>query len=69
MSASEADEAKHSTDPLRLEELASSTDMWVRRGVAGNSSTPVELLTRLAEDSTYQRVREAVAGNLSTDPV
>ena len=65
MSVSEVDEARDpSTDPARLAELSASVDNAVRRGVAMNSSTPGEVLMRLAEDSDF--VREGVALNSST---
>ena len=65
MSASEVHEARDpSTDPSRLEELASSADGHVRRCVAENSSAPVEVLALLAEDPLFT-VRKAAAENPS----
>ena len=51
-----------STSPEILAELASDKDVGVRLGVAKNRNTPVEVLTKLAKNSSqYQSVREALA--------
>ncbi|MDD4488192.1 MAG: hypothetical protein PHD34_05875, partial [Methanothrix soehngenii] len=47
------------------EELSRSWDWHVRRKLAWNSDTPVEILSYLARDQV-QWVREAVAGNACT---
>ncbi|MBD3671428.1 MAG: hypothetical protein HUJ29_11720 [Gammaproteobacteria bacterium] len=51
----------------RLQQLAAHSDWEVRRAVAGNRRTPVELLRQLATDPD-RRIRITVATNLSTPP-
>jgi hypothetical protein len=65
VSESQRNEARDpETNPARLTELAGSEDSLVRRGLAGNSSTPVEVLTHLADDPDPW-VRLGVAENPS----
>ena len=59
------DEAKESTDEARLSELGRVSPPTVREAVARNPHTPVEVLTRLADDPEW-RVREHVAENPRT---
>ncbi len=56
-----------STSPEILAELASDKDVGVRLGVAKNLNTPVEVLAKLAKNSSqYQSVREALEDSLIT---
>lgn len=52
------------TPPDKLEELAMSSDDWVRIGVARNPATPDDLIAKLASDS-YQPVRDAAQAERS----
>jgi len=52
-------------DVASLTKLATDKDDYVRRGVAENSNTPVEVLTKLATDKS-EEVRSAVAENPNT---
>lgn len=59
------DKAKTSSDPKELSELSSHENSYVRRYVADNKSTPVQLLATLSKDEDWN-VRSRVALNPRT---